>query len=170
MKRRSRGFTLIELMVTITVVAILLGLAVPTFREFSQNNSVTAAQNDLVTSFNLARSEALRRNRAVSICATTDGAACGADTDWSSGWIAFIDRGVIGSVDGDDLILQAWQSPNTNLIFASGGSTYVRYLPTGMSAAAVTIDVSWTGCTGNRVRRVEVLATGAVTGHVVACP
>ena len=60
MKRRGLGFTLLELMVTIAVLGILLGLTVPTFREFSRNNSVTTAQNDLVTALNVARSEALR--------------------------------------------------------------------------------------------------------------
>lgn len=158
-----------ELMITITVLGILLGLAVPTFREFSRNNSVTAAQNDLVTSFNLARSEALRRNRPVSVCASADGATCGDETEWSSGWIAFTDRGVAGDIDGDDETLQTWQSPNTNLVFASGGSTFVQYVPTGMSAAAVTIDVSYTGCSGLHKRRVDVLATGSVAGQLVDC-
>jgi type IV fimbrial biogenesis protein FimT len=170
MKRRSRGFSLMELMITITVLGILLGLTVPTFREFSQNNSVTAAQNDLVTSFNLARSEALRRNRPVSVCASANGTTCGGATVWGSGWIAFTDRGAVGAVDlPNDVILQTWQSPNTNLVFDSGGSTFVQYLPTGMSAAAVTIDVSWTGCSGDRKRRVEVMAAGSVNGQHVSC-
>jgi type IV fimbrial biogenesis protein FimT len=170
MKRLSRGFSLMELMVGITVLGILLGLAVPTFRQFSQNNSVTAAQNDLVTSFNVARSEALRRNRPVSVCASKDGATCGDETEWSSGWMAFTDRGASGALDGDDVLLQTWQSPNSNLVFAAGGNTYVQYLPTGMSAAAVTIDVSWTGCSGMHLRRVDVLATGAISGQTASCP
>jgi type IV fimbrial biogenesis protein FimT len=170
MKRSSRGFSLMELMVGITVLGVLLGLAVPTFRQFSQNNSVTAAQNDLVTSFSFARSEALRRNRPVSVCASTDGAACGDETVWKTGWMAFTDRGIAGTVDSDDVVLQVWQSPNSNLAFNAGTSTFVQYLPTGMSASAVTMDVSYSGCKGLHKRHVEVLATGSVSGTLVACP
>jgi len=170
MKRHNRGVTLIELMVSITVVGILLGLSVPTFREFTRNNSVTAVQNELVTSFNLARSEALRRNRPVSVCASADGAACGDETTWQTGWLAFTDRGTAGTIDGDDVILQAWQNTNTTLTFLTTGPSYfVQYASTGMSTAAMTIDVSWSDCTGLKKRRVAVTATGAITGRIVDC-
>ena len=159
-----------ELMIGIAVMGVLLGVAVPTFRQFSLNNSVTAAQNDLVTSFSVARSEALRRNRPVSVCASTDGAACGDATMWKTGWIAFTDRGTAGTVDGSDEVLQIWRSPNSSLVFNAGTSTFVQYLPTGMSAAAVTVDVSFTGCTGLQKRHVVVLATGSVAGSRAACP
>ncbi|HEU4781280.1 MAG TPA: GspH/FimT family pseudopilin [Steroidobacteraceae bacterium] len=171
MKRPSRGFTLIELMVALTVLGVLMAISVPTFRQFTRNNSITAVQNDLVTSFNLARSEALRRNRPVSVCASADNATCGAVADWNTGWIAFIDRGAAGVIDSvDDVIVQTWQSPNPDLLIAAGVSTFVQYLPTGMSAAAVRVDVSWIGCTsGPYKRRIDVLATGGISGQLVDC-
>jgi type IV fimbrial biogenesis protein FimT len=168
--KHGRGFTLLELMMTITVLGILLGLAVPTFREFTRNNNVTTAQNDLVTALNVARSEALRRNRPVSVCASVDGATCGDATNWNDGWIAFTDRGTPGTVDADDTTLQTWQTSNANVLFAAGGSAFVQYLPNGMSAAAATIDISWSGCTGPYTRRVAVTATGSVNGRLVNCP
>jgi len=170
MKRRAAGFTLMELMFTVLIVAILLAVAVPSFRQFTRNNRVTAAQNDLVTSLTLARSEALRRNRPVSVCASTDGSSCGDETDWGSGWIAFTDRGTAGTLDGDDEVLQVWQLGDPDLTFASGGSAFEQYLPTGLSAAAMTIDIAWTGCTGQHMRRVAVGASGALTGQLVNCP
>ena len=161
---------MLELMVTIAVLGLLLGLTVPTFREFTRNNSVTTAQNDLVTALNVARSEALRRNRPVSVCASADGATCGDATNWNTGWIAFTDGGAAGTVDGTDASLQSWQTSNANVLFASGGSIFVQYLPNGMSAAPVTIDILWSGCAGLHTRRVSVTATGAVDGRIVACP
>jgi type IV fimbrial biogenesis protein FimT len=169
MKRHRHGYTLIELMIAITLLSILVGLAVPTFREFTRNNSMVAAQNDLVTALNMARSEALRRNRAVSVCASADGTSCGDETNWNTGWIAFTDGSTPGVIDGTDVSLQTWQTANTNVSFNSGGSSFAQYLPTGMSAGAVTIDISWTGCAGLHTRRVAVTLTGSVRGTLVAC-
>jgi type IV fimbrial biogenesis protein FimT len=169
MKRNSRGFNLLELMIAITVVGILLGLSVPTYRQFTRSNTATAAQNDLVTSFNYARSEALRRNRSVSVCSSTDGATCGDDTAWTSGWIAFSDRGTAGLVDGTDEVLQVWRRTDSILTINSTGGSFVQFQRTGMAAAGMTVNIRWTGCTGNNVRRTAVLPTGALFASKVSC-
>jgi type IV fimbrial biogenesis protein FimT len=170
MKRRHTGFTLMELMFTILIASILLGLGVPTFREFSRSNSVAAAQNELVTALSLARSEALRRNRPVSVCSSTDGSSCGDETEWGSGWIAFIDRGTPGEVDGDDEVLQVWQPADSHLTLTADSTAFAQFLPTGMSAESGTIEIGWTGCTGKRMRRVTIALSGSLTGEQVDCP
>ena len=169
MKPNSRGFTLIELMITITVAAILLGVGIPTFREFTRNNAVTAAHNDLVTSFGYARSEALRRSRPVSVCASADGATCGDAADWTTGWIAFTDRSTAGTLDGTDELLQVWQRSNDFLEYNSGGNSFVQYDSTGMALSAVSIELKYSGCTGEKGRRTNVLATGAVVAERFTC-
>lgn len=92
--RRSRthqGFTLIELMITLALVAIALTLALPSFEDSFRRNRVASATNELMASFALARTEAVRRNysvtddRNVVLCPSADGAACGGA--WSDGWI-----------------------------------------------------------------------------------
>jgi type IV fimbrial biogenesis protein FimT len=82
--RSTAGFTLVEFAVTIAVMMILLGAAVPGFRRMVQNQRMTLAVNDLFSSMNLARSEAIRRGVRVDLV-PADG------RDWASGWVVFID-------------------------------------------------------------------------------
>lgn len=86
--RASRGFTLIELMITITVAAILLGIAAPSFREMSVRNQLSAYTNDFIAAVNYARSEAVRRGVPISVCKSNDKATCSGT--WSDGWIVFV--------------------------------------------------------------------------------
>jgi len=86
--RRSAGFTLVELLVTVVVLSILLGLAVPAFRTFMQNDQQWVQQNNLVLALNAARSEAIKQDvfGGVQVCSSTDGATC-TGTAWNQGWI-----------------------------------------------------------------------------------
>jgi prepilin-type N-terminal cleavage/methylation domain-containing protein len=96
--KRTAGFTLLELMISIALIGILLALAGPSFRDFTSSNRVTAANNDLITAFNLARGEASRRSTPVTICASADGTTCGDATNWASGWIVFQNPGTAGVI------------------------------------------------------------------------
>lgn len=82
----AAGFTLIELMVTLVVAAIILGIALPNFTGLVNGSRLTAQTNELVTGIQLARSEAIRLNRTVNFCGSTDGASCAAAGDWSQ-WL-----------------------------------------------------------------------------------
>ena len=88
-----------ELLVTVAVAGIVLSFGVPSFMGLIDNNRAVAHTNDLVTSLNLGRSEAVRRGAPISLCSSTDGATCNASNDWSSGWIV---RTAAGEV------LRAW--------------------------------------------------------------
>jgi type IV fimbrial biogenesis protein FimT len=85
---KPAGFTLVELLITIVVLSILLGLAVPAFRSFMQNDQQFVQQNNLVLSLNAARSEAIKNDLTggVQVCSSTDGATC-TGTPWAQGWI-----------------------------------------------------------------------------------
>ena len=75
---RMRGFTLVELMVTIAVAAILLGIALPSFQTVSRNNAVRATTNDLITSINSARQQSMSMRSVARVVPATGG--------WDAGW------------------------------------------------------------------------------------
>ncbi len=82
-ERMQRGFTLVELMVTIAVLAIIMALAVPSFTGLIRSSRLTGAANELVASVQLARSEAVRLNGGVSLCRSDDGATCASGGNWT---------------------------------------------------------------------------------------
>jgi type IV fimbrial biogenesis protein FimT len=95
---RSSGVTLLEMMTTLTVVAILSGIAAPSFSGMLRDNERTAAVNSFIHALYLARSEAIKRGAIVSLCKSADGETCSNRVaDWNSGWMVFVNR------DGDDL-------------------------------------------------------------------
>jgi prepilin-type N-terminal cleavage/methylation domain-containing protein len=106
MKARTRGFTLVELMFTILVVAILLGIGAPNLRDFIRNSRLTGQANDLLTGLNVARSEAVKRRTPVTLC-VGDPTACDADGNFADGWIVFVDvdgDGTVETADGDTVL------------------------------------------------------------------
>ena len=99
-KRLQSGFTLIELMVTISVLAILLALGLPSFQSSLRSNRVATATNEMIASISLARSEAIRSTRGGGVCASADGAACGGT--WSDGWLVWADANANGGLDAGE--------------------------------------------------------------------
>ena len=96
--RQARGFTLIELMVTIAVAAVLLALAQPSFTALINSNRLAAQSNELVAGLQEARIEALRANRRVTVCRSSNGTTCDAAAGNWTGWISFVDT------DGDQVV------------------------------------------------------------------
>jgi prepilin-type N-terminal cleavage/methylation domain-containing protein len=104
MKHEQGGFTLIELMFTVVVLAVLLAIGIPNFRDFLRNSRMAAQANDLLSGINLTRSEAVKRRAPVTLCAGTAAGGCVADGDFADGWIVFIDSdedGVLGAAEAD---------------------------------------------------------------------
>lgn len=121
--QKSRGFTLLEVMVVVAIVAILTTLAGPSFVSLVQSNAVSSNVNTFMADIRFARSEAVRRGGAVIMCRSDDpeaaAPACGTGSGpgtngWVSGWLIFEDRdGSLTRNAGDELLRV--QSPITNL-------------------------------------------------------
>lgn len=95
----NTGFTLVELLITVAIAAIVLTLGVPSFQETIRTNRLATATNELIGSFSLARSEAIRRRAPITICASSDQATC-SDAAWSEGWIVRLGDGEVLRVFG----------------------------------------------------------------------
>ena len=80
-------FTLIELLVTVSIVAILATMAAPSLREMLESNRLTALNNQLVSTLNYVRAEAVKRAYPVTMCVrNTDGSACASSGGFEKGW------------------------------------------------------------------------------------
>lgn len=88
--RSARGVTLVELLTTLTVIAVLGALAVPSFRTLHSDAERTATVNRFFHALFLARSEAIKRGAVVSVCKSPDGAVCAPDAQWTAGWLVFV--------------------------------------------------------------------------------
>ena len=120
--KTTSGFTIIELMLTITIAAVLVTIATPSFRTLIENNRITKVSNEYATAFRLARSNALSKRLATFVCpsdnAGEDTPTCGAD--WTNGLIVYFkppntavaNAGTFSSTE-DTLILQSSFGENT---------------------------------------------------------
>jgi type IV fimbrial biogenesis protein FimT len=141
---KHEGFTLIELMITVALVAILLALSAPYFRETITSNKIGAEANNLKASLNLARSTAARLNQPVTVCKSADGDGCTTDDYWEQGWITFNDLNMDGAVDsgGVELVIQEYSPLPTGYTLRSTAqfSDVVTFLPQGNARGSAGLD------------------------------
>lgn len=121
--RRIRGFTLIELAVTLSVAAILFTIAVPSFIGLIKDIQITSATNEFFAAINLARVEAIQRGVRV------DMVPVGEEGNWTNGWVVFIDRNHNLRPDGEDgIIFRHGPLPKGMQITAKLTDSTVQYL------------------------------------------
>ncbi|RQW27219.1 prepilin-type N-terminal cleavage/methylation domain-containing protein [Rhodobacteraceae bacterium CH30] len=88
-RKRTRGFSLVELLVTLSIFAIVLAMAVPSFQSFLLKNQARGIASDLSRSLWQARNQALALGRAVTVCARAEDGGCLASQDWTRGWLVY---------------------------------------------------------------------------------
>ena len=111
---KAAGFTLIEALSAMTIAAILMAIAVPSFRYVTTANRMSSDINGLLGDLQFARAEAIKQGLPVTVCATDDAATCKNDVNaWKTGWLVFVDNNGSGTIDPSDTILRV-QKPFSN--------------------------------------------------------
>lgn len=126
MRRPDPGFTLYELLLTLTLVLIVIGLAIPSFAKMSANGRLRTEVDALFHAIHLARKESIMRRSVVSLCPSFDGNTCTPGLDWSDGWIMFsnLDRDEPPALDQGEPILQIHRAgPNVTITANRRGFT-----------------------------------------------
>lgn len=169
----SRGFTLLELMVTIAILAIVAGLSTPSFLRTIENNRAATASNDFALAIIQARSEAVKRNQPVAICKSSDGATCTNSDDWEQGWISFVDVDGDSILDGGDTIFAQHEAldGNTTLRAVNGTDSVLPILSDGTTGFLEVFDICVDTDT-SRGRSIDLAVTGRPSRDVGAtqCP
>jgi type IV fimbrial biogenesis protein FimT len=155
----ARAFSLYELLMTMTLIALVLTLGIPTFGSIIANHRLMVEINALFHDVHLARVGSVVRRRAVAICPTYDGLNCEADFDWSMGWMTFVntDRDYPVARDDDEPVLSHHQVDQNALIMSNRKSFTFRstelrttngtlvFCDRGGRATARALVISYTG-------------------------
>lgn len=179
MIERSKGVTLVELLVTIAIVAILVTIGFPSFQSSLRSNRIASTNNELIASLSLARSEAVRSVRGGGICASSDGVTCSGA--WADGWIVWQDvaAGTNGEFDDDDLVVRHINAPtNMSVTLKNSSDEELEALAFDARGRPVAGDMplAWTltpdSCPagGEFVRVVEITLVGQTKSLKENCP
>ncbi|GMR14714.1 MAG: GspH/FimT family pseudopilin [Gammaproteobacteria bacterium] len=158
------GFTMLELMITITIIAIGLSLAVPSIRDTMANNQVAVANNSIVSGINLARSEAITRGNAVAVCPSNTGNGCN-NGKWNRGWIVFDDTDGNATLVTAEIIRVNSRNETVN---RTGFAGTIVFQPDGTTTlgTAQTMKICYadTGVT-NKCRSITISRFGSVSSQ-----
>ncbi len=161
------GFTVLELMITLVIAAILTTLAIPSFQRFGVNSKLSTTSNNLSASMSRARAEAIKARRNVRMCPTSNNSTCDSNASWADGWIMFVDRDGNGTPASSELLqIGASMDARVSLTTPSAFSQWLEFRPTGTVLGNAGSSGSFNLCTDDfddLSRQVGISAAGRVS-------
>ena len=174
MSYRGKGFTLIELMVTLAVAGVLALVAAPSFVAFINNATADAQVSALTASLQEARTYSLKERRSVTVCggAVSSAAVPSCNGNWESGWAVFVEEGTtVGSFQNTDRMISVHEPPSDG--FSISGSNSVSFDGRGFATSGSgNLKICDSSNDTAYARNVAVSATGRVSVQKsgVSCP
>jgi len=151
---KTSGFTLIELMITLSIAAILMSVAAPSFTSMIQNNRMTSQANQFIASLTYARSEAIKRGVNIDVTATSG------NTNWQGGWTI--------SVSGGDTLKVFAALDGTSTLISDADISPFQYQPSGRASTTATFSLC-DGRDGEEGRELQISTTGRISVSKVTC-
>lgn len=135
---QQQGFTALELIITLAIIAILLAMGVPAIQNYAWNLRMKTAMDTLQSDLNLARGHAISHNSKTVICPASGDQECSGQAVWQEGWIVFTDiNGDRNKQASEPLLKYAGALARLN-INSSSSRTYLRFFPNGTAPGSNT--------------------------------
>lgn len=163
------GFTLIELIITITIAGILVAIATPYLGSFISSTRLTTQANELLTDLNTARSEAVKRASYVGVCASTGGSSCTSGGSFLNGWIVFLDADNSGTWTTGDSVIKVHGALDGGNTTVSSSSTVIFNSSGSLENSSSTITYTFCDSALQKSRQISVTATGRASSDTGTC-
>jgi type IV fimbrial biogenesis protein FimT len=166
--RRVEGFSLVEMLTTVSILVILLAVASPGLASLISANSLSSAQGELAAAIMLARGEAIRRGTQVGLIATNPAAGA----EFNGGWTVFVDTNGNGALDAGEVIVRVQPAFRADMrVTSSGGQTVLAFNGRGFLTPAAMVTVAVCSTLAPKSYRVRLEPVGlADVSETTGCP
>lgn len=160
-RKCNNGFTLIELMITIVLMAIMVSMVLP-LGQVAEGFKLDYLNQRVYSSAILARSEAIKRSETVSLCRSTSGTACNAGANWADGWIIFVNPDGNNVIDVGEEVIQVYNPISSPVNITWNNGQLLTFIPRGSPVAQGTFTLCPMPTRPLSQRQVDVSGTGLI--------
>lgn len=158
-RNRQQGFTLLELIVTMGIAAIVMVIALPSLQSVVNNGRISSARDGVANAIKMARSEAVYSKIPTTICASADQQSCSGTGDWDNGWIVFNDADADGELDAGDVLVDVFYGSGAVTIGAGSGGGTITFQSSGVKTNVAVDSIGF--CDPNAELHGKSLSVGA---------
>lgn len=166
--KNQQGFTLIELMIALVVLAVLMAIAIPSFTQQIQRSQMRSTMADFITAVAYARSQAVSRSTNIHVLSRAD------STDWGDGWCVTTDATACGTPEGaggtDATLLRSFEGPGAISVTGEGTTKVYSFNQQGYLADDTLSDMSISLCgSSGKGKKIEILPLGQALAQECEC-